>query len=267
MDLATLCRRISLPEEAIGPVLRRSETPVSEDILRALTVPDTAPDAYQACKALCNPEERGLDLLSLMLRAALMAYDNYQRQGIGDGIFLATMGCFSRFVGEHLASFGTAGFDRGWWTYRQLSMRLFRTGELEYEFCPDEQTIHLHVPSDTRLLLPLCAASLEQFRRFAAEHCPDRAQWPVVIDSWLLSPALDGLLPAESNIRRFKSCFDLTGWDQTGTEFLQWVYGRADIPYLQLPERTRLQRAVKARLLGGGTVGNARGILRDFGPL
>ena len=117
-----------------------------------------------------------------MLRAALMAYDNYQRQGIGDGIFLATMGCFSRFVGEHLASFGTAGFDRGWWTYRQLSMRLFRTGELEYEFCPDEQTIHLHVPSDTRLLLPLCAASLEQFRRFAAEHCPDRAQWPVVID-------------------------------------------------------------------------------------
>lgn len=147
MDLATLCRRISLPEEAIGPVLRRSETPVSEDILRALTVPDTAPDAYQACKALCNPEERGLDLLSLMLRAALMAYDNYQRQGIGDGIFLATMGCFSRFVGEHLASFGTAGFDRGWWTYRQLSMRLFRTGELEYEFCPDEQTIHLHVLS------------------------------------------------------------------------------------------------------------------------
>ena len=54
MDLAPLCRRISLPEEAIGPVLRRSETPVSEDILRALTVPDTAPDAYQACKALCN---------------------------------------------------------------------------------------------------------------------------------------------------------------------------------------------------------------------
>ena len=38
MDLATLCRRISLPEEAIGPVLRRSETPVSEDILRALTI-------------------------------------------------------------------------------------------------------------------------------------------------------------------------------------------------------------------------------------
>lgn len=264
MDLATLCRRISLPEEAVGPVLRHSASPVSEDTLRALTMPETAPGAYEACKALCAPGERGLDLLALMLRAALMTYGNYQRQAIGDGIYLATMGCFSRFVGEHLASFGTVGFDRGWWAYRQLSMRLFRVGELEYEFRPDEQTIHLHVPSDTDLRLPLCAASLEQFQHFAAAHYPEWAQWPVVINSWLLSPALDGLLPPESNIRRFKRCFDLTGWDQASTEFLQCVYGRTDIPYAQLPERTRLQRAMKAHLLGGGTVGSARGALRSF---
>lgn len=267
MDLAALCRRIALPEEAIGPVLRCGEASIPEDALRPLTVPETAGDAYRACKALCRPEERGLDLLSLMLRAALMTYDNYQSQAIGDGIFFATMKCFSRFVGEHLDSFGTAGFDRGWWTCRQLSMRLFRVGELEYEFHTGEQTIYLHVPSDTKLRLPLCAASLDQFRRFAAEHYPAWAGWPMVIHSWLLSPALDKLLPPETNIRRFKSCFDLTGWDRTSTEFLQWVYGRSDIPYAQLPERTRLQRAMKAHLLGGGSAGSARGVLRGFGPL
>lgn len=264
MNLETLCRRIDLPEEAVRAVLLHSGDPVPSGTLRALTIPDTAAGAYQTCKALCQPGERGLDLLSQMLRAARITYANYQRQGIGEEVFIPTMKCFSRFVGEHRASFGTWGFDRGWWAYRQLSMTLFRTGELEYEFRPGEQAVHLHVPSDAKLLLPLCAASLAQFRRFAAEHYPAWSDWPVVIHSWLLSPALDGLLPAGSNIRRFKGCFQITGWSRTSTEFLQWVYGRADIPYAQLPERTSLQRAMKAHLLDGGAVGDARGILRSF---
>ena len=52
---------------------------------------------------------------------------------IPEGIWLATMRCYPRFIAEHRRSYGRDGFDRGNWTVRQAGCRLFRIGELEYE--------------------------------------------------------------------------------------------------------------------------------------
>ena len=50
------------------------------------------------------------------------------------------MSCFTRFVNEYKESFNKYGFDRGFWTYRQLAMLLFKVGILEYEI--DEKNVN-----------------------------------------------------------------------------------------------------------------------------
>ena len=158
-----------------------------EATLRALTCPQTSAGAYRELADRASAELRGLDMLAWILRAALYTHEEYARRGMAEGVYLDTMKCFSRFVREHKASYGIYGFDRGFWTYRQLSLSLFRLGELEYEWRQDVPSVGLHVPSDADIALPLCRLSLVKCDRFAAEFCPGRDRRPIEIESWLLS--------------------------------------------------------------------------------
>ncbi|MDO5400785.1 MAG: acyltransferase domain-containing protein [Eubacteriales bacterium] len=256
MDLNNLCEMLCLPGQVREAVLAAREVP--GDLLADLTRRGRGQGAYEKLKALCTPENRGLDMLAFMLRAALLTWENYQRAGLPRQLFLDTMGCFPRFVGEHLASFGCYGFDRGFWAHRQLSMVLFRVGELEYELLDGE--ISMHIPSDARLDIPACADSLARFRQML----PDRAEDPIYVESWLLSPALRELLGEGSRILAFQHCFTCESWNREGSDFLQWVYGRTDIPFDRLPEDTTLRRRMKQHLLKGGKIGEAKGWLIDF---
>lgn len=71
------------------------------------------------------------------------------------------MKCFSRFVLENYKWTGKWSFDRDFWVLRQLSLSLFRIGELEFETCSiddniakkingnkNEKVIYVHIPSD-----------------------------------------------------------------------------------------------------------------------
>lgn len=263
MDLQELCRGIGLPQTVEETVLGIREVP-AEETLRALTRPQSAALARQQLAERAEPEARGLDMLAWMLRAALFTHEEYVRRGISLAIYLDTMKCFSRFAAEYKAAYGVYGFDRDFWTYRQLSLVLFRVGELEYEWPQEGGTVSLHVPSDADLSLEVCRRSLADFERFAGTFFPQRVRRPIEMESWLLSPALAELLPSDSRINRFRRCFRLTGWDRADTGFVQWIYGREGIPVRDLPETTSLQKAVKARLLRGLPVGAARGILQSF---
>lgn len=263
VKLQDLCIAIELPAEVGRMVLAAGDFP-PEATLRALTCPQTAAGAYRELLDRTSAELRGLDMLAWMLRAALYTHEEYARRGMAEGVYLDTMKCFSRFVREHKASYGIYGFDRGFWTYRQLSLSLFRLGELEYEWRQDVPSVSLHVPSDADIALPLCRRSLAEFDRFAAEFFPGRDRRPIEIESWLLSPALSDLLPPDSKINRFRNCFRLTRWEKEDTGFLQWIFGREDIPVQDLPETTSLQRRTKARLLQGQPVGAGTGTLVSF---
>lgn len=258
MNLNELCIKLELPPEVREQVTALSGLEVPAELLLGLTVRETGYDSYEQLKALCVPDRRGLDMLTFMLRAALISWENYRNAGISQEIFLDTMKCFPRFVREHMASFGCYGFDRGFWAHRQLSMVLFRVGELEYELL--DGVISMHIPSDARLDIPACAASLARFR----EIFTDWANIPIYVDSWLLSPALKNLLGAQSKILRFQSCFTCDAWNQEEPSFMQWVYGKTDIPYDALPENTSLQRNMKKYLLSGGKIGEAKGFLKEF---
>ncbi len=213
--------------------------------------------------------EDGADILARHLRTAVESRWNGPWHDLPEKIWIDTMKCFTRFVNEHFQSYGVYGFDRGFWTTRQADARLFRVGELEYELCQEgeKRFIALHIPSDCRLEGKLLNDSVDQARAFLAAYFPAWENAPVTCESWLLSPALAGLLPPDSRILRFQRAFDLTpGTDDEREAVLQWVYRLAPpqqkhVSVSDLPEDTALRRNMKRFLLSGGMINAAGGPL------
>ena len=217
----------------------------------------------------------GAEALGRQLLAALTSREAGEWQRLPEQVWRATMACFPRFIGEYRRSCGVDGFDRAFWTVRQVEARLFRLGELEYELLRDEGGAHeiaLHIPSDARLEPDRLNASVAEGRRFMAEYFPAWQSAPMTCESWLLSPALKDLLPEDSRIRGFQRAFDIGEADTSDdSAALEWVFKlaagqQAGYAPEALPEDTRLQRGVKALMLGGGHLGSAKGALaRRFG--
>ena len=184
-----------------------------------------------------------------------------------EDICMATVGCFSRFVREHFVSYGYYGFDRDFWTTRQVNAKLFRIGELEYEIVDgDAENISLHIPSDAVMKPAALNESLDRAKEFFAAYFPGTENCSIRCESWLLSPKLKSLLPEYSNIIRFQNAFEITEEFPDSMDFLEWLFQiaggqRESVVFADLPERTSLQRAAKKLLLSGGCIGSAEGAL------
>lgn len=263
-----LCEGISLPGEVRKQVLflyEHTDFAEFQEPMNQLLCPAAWDLGHELLKSKLAPDEKGFKILTCMLVCSLKTWGNYKAAGISDEIFFATMKCFTRFVEEHENSFGYYGFDRDFWTSRQLAMKLFRIGELEYELRETEKegkTVRLHIPSDSDFRMSRVKASYRQARIFLEQFYPDYLDVPMMCHSWLLAPALGEVLPEKSNIANFQKLFDVVSVEEDDREFLQWLYGRKDIPTEQLPEKTSLQKKVKQRLVGGGKVGCALGVFR-----
>lgn len=213
--------------------------------------------------------DQGAAEMARQLKIAIANRRNGLLRDIPEPIWIDTMKCFSRFVLEHMQSCGVYGFDRGFWTTRQISGKLFRIGELEYELLEEnnENIIALHIPSDALLEGKRLNESVAQARAFFKARFPAWENRPIKCESWLLSPELKRLLHENSRILRFQQGFDISEASDDALEaVLQWVFRLT--PSMQknaalkaLPESTSLQRAMKAYLLSGGTIHSG------FGPL
>lgn len=247
--LEALCAHIGLAPEATQAVLSRDISHVPLEKLRCDGDWDAA---LEEVKAALGADPDGFGMLACHLRCALAAWEDFEKLGLSHQVYVDTMGCFSRFVNEHKVSFGHYGFDRGFWTVRQISCKLFRFGELEYEPALEDgkRIVSIHIPSDANLECPLLRASYLQAKAWIGPNFPDFAEAPWGCGSWLLSPDLQELLPAHSRILAFQKNFRV---EQTYCEddFKEWVYKRTDIPNRDLPEDTSLQRNLKAWLLSG----------------
>lgn len=214
----------------------------------------------------------GVEELTAQLLTALQNREDGPWENIPEPIWVDTMKCFSRFVGEHHRSLGRHGFDRGFWTTRQVGAKLFRIGQLEYELKEEDgkKTIDLHIPSDARMDMGLLDESVARAREFLKEYFPDWAEESMECESWLLSPVLASLLPENSNILSFQRAFEIISQDPEPQDVLEWVFrltqGQQETTPLEaLPEGTCLQRSMKAFLLSGGRVGVAQGrLVRPF---
>ncbi len=210
----------------------------------------------------------GAEEMASQLLAVAVSREKGPWKDLPEDILLATMGCFTRFVNEHERATGRFAFDREEWTMLPVNARLFRVGELEYELCEEDRQkrISLHIPSDTHLKAGPLNDSVKKARDFLARYFPDWAGAPIRCESWLLSPVLRTLLPENAEIPRFQRAFDLEKVTCGGRDALPRVFGmtcrQAQTARPEdLPENTSLQRAVKALLLSGETVGTGGGVL------
>ena len=260
MDIYELARKLNIPEEV---VLKLKPLPEAEPYLSGLCGEQYDKYANELHEAL-GEDEGGFKILSAMLQAALLARTEYARRGISEEVLIATMGCFPRFIEEHMESFGAYGFDRWWWTGRQTSLQLFRIGSLEYELCANEteKQISVHIPSDADLSDGAVDESLAQARAFLKKHFPEYDGAQFHCHSWLLAPALGELLPKESRINRFRERFQISGVDENAEDYKLWVFKNKDLTIDEFPENTTLQKKMKTYLQKGGKVGCAWGVIR-----
>ncbi len=263
--METLCRNIRLPEEVTAQVLRLCSLPGFYPDLSKLMKEETWQEGLSQVQQALGEDPGGFKLLACMLRCALEAREHYNRLGLPDPIYEDTFACFSRFVREHKESYGSYGFDRGFWTVRQISCKLFRIGELEYELTQREgnPAISLHIPSDAILDPSLLQQSWLDARSLLGRIFPEYENAPMFCRSWLLSPTLTHLLPPQSRILSFQKAFHITPLAASTGGYVLWVFKDPRLLPEQYPESTSLQRSLKAWILSGGTFTDAIGILKE----
>lgn len=265
-ELFLLCKELGFAREVIEAILSAPEQDDAtiRKFTAALTSPATFREGAKELLARTDSDKTGFSALRIMLCAALRSRELYRLRGISDEIFLDTMKCFVRFVEEHKTSYGYYGFDRGFWVGRQLSLVLFRLGELEYELSEldGSKAVSVHIPSDADLSPELLDRSFAQAKRFFAKQFPDYTNTEYYCDSWLISPVLKELLPAQSKIILFQNRFRMVSFNENEESYKQWVFKKKDLEPQQFPENTSLQRRMKEHVLKGGKVGEALGILR-----
>ena len=266
MNLEQLCKNIELPEEItlrVREFHRQCDWAKYDPMISLLGRKESWNEGLDRLRVSLDPDADGVGMLTCMLRAAVTCYEEYLNRGMDEAVYTATMKCFSRFVGEHMVSYGRYGFDRAFWTPRQVSLKLFRLGELEYELWKwkGEKVVSVHIPSDAKMKPELLDASFEMAAGFMEKFFPDYMGAKYVCDSWLLSPALKKLLPEESNIIRFQNRFEIQSVDPDAPDVIEWVFQNAKCDLKDLPERTTLQKNMKAAMLRGEKIGIAFGVI------
>ena len=258
-----LCRIINMPEEVTRQLTELQATLEEYPCLDLLMEEEHWGEGLAQLKEALGEDPGGMKRLCCMLRCAIKARSVYQRLGIPEEIYTDTMAAFSRFVREYRESYGSYGFNRGSWTSRQVSAKLFRIGQLEYELTTLDgvPAVSLHIPTDADLrpevLLPSLKEGLSQLYRLFPEY-RDKT---VYCHTWLLSPLLKDILPEGSNILRFQELFDITPDTVPGNDVLLWVFKNPRLPKEDYPENTSLQRRLKRFFLEGGQFLEGKGIL------
>lgn len=223
-----------------------------------------AEQAYHRLETVFQDDEDHLKMLWCQLECAWRTYARYLEKGIPETIYVDTMKCFPRFIRECEKKNGRMFFDRGWWTYRQISMCLFRIGALEYQFKKynGENVIAIHIPSDADLSRESVDASIERADHFFTTYYRDYRYSKYTCNSWLLSRALRPLLPEKSNILSFQERFEIVKEDREDQSYLEWLFQvPPDTEYKELPSVTGLQKKVRNLLLNGEKIGSAYGIM------
>ena len=278
-----LCRQIDLPDEVTESILGHVENDSFNAVnyyFTTLFSPKTVRWSVEKIDALCpeNGESvnRGFKIMAVFLAAALHTRELYAKKGIDDAVFIQTMSVFNCSVRDCKEIYGHYGFDRALWCCQHLALTVFRLGTLEFEmrivtnpshfgFAEEESipVLWVHIPSDALMTREELDNSYKTARTFFNQYYPDFKYRCICCGAWLLSPILKEILPPGSKILEFQSDFKITKIYPDDESYFIRVFKQQDKPddLNRLPENTSLQRAVRKRLMEGGTIGRAEGVL------
>lgn len=284
-EITFLCGKIDMPQEAaelaMGTIHSYDYSKVQPyfDLLFDVRTGDKAVEKLNELFKDEPLNQNGFLWLTVSLSAALCTMENYQRMGIPDAIFYDTMACLSRFVKEHKQSYGVYGYDRQFWTYRQLSQALYRLGQLEFEVMTYSRennlvvdgdvavkkgdiVLSVHIPSDARIDKEHNHQSYKMAKEFFARFYPELKYQYFWCETWLLSPNLKDVLSKTSNILQFQSDYSVCNFFSEEDGYKQWVFKNHKLEPTDFPEDTSLQRSIKKYVLDGGKIGEAECIIK-----
>lgn len=120
-----------------------------------------------------------------------------------------------------------------------------------------DSVLSLHIPSKTSFTEKDIDETLEEAKCFIKQYFPDFDYKAIVCYSWLMDPQLEGLLGDESNIVKFGKRFNRIGAKSAGRGVFYFIFNQplnTEPPITILPERTRLERALKEHYMNNKAI-------------
>ena len=135
--------------------------------------------------------------------------------------------------------------------------------EWEKVLATGDPTVSVHIPAGGGLTPAVVDETLAQFRSFLAAYYPEYDYRACVCASWLMDPQLDTLLPEDSNIVHFSRRFTRLARKSQGDGVFNFIFSKPDMNFdiRDLPENTRLEKAIKQHYLSGKAVYEMNGFI------
>lgn len=189
---------------------------------------------------------------------------HHRERGIPDDVSWATLADLGDKMAMHRRAYGVGGLNKQNWLTLHLRGGIVTLGRLQFALAdaaeygggpsgrPHEQVLGVHIPGGGPLSPAACTTAFEQAPIFFARHFPAHTTSIAMCSSWLLDEQLAAYLPAQSNILRFQERFTLLSGAHDGDgDIMEFVAGRANLPWAELPRRTSLERGIAEHLESG----------------
>lgn len=281
-----IVKRIGFPDEAIeflqkawGQVCVESDFKTQFDGVVALFLDEGKPDfkpQMEELAARVGISPRTAEML-VLIAGLTVAKERFLAAGHNEGLFLETMRDLKNKLLECKRVYGVWGAFTSEWLRNYYFCQRFALGRLQYEVIefPEEEykgqifqgerALCCHIPSSGPLKKEDVLASLKRAYAFYPDAVKEGVL-TVVCNSWLLYPKHYPLFKAGSNLQAFHALFDVVReWESNGDFWRIFGYFYEDGKVEDAEENSSLQRAFKAYLLAGNSMGGARGILRFDG--
>lgn len=260
---ADTAERLNLP--AVSP---------EEDIKEWLALLRQDFKSFDEKMAALPPEEAYPLTLDVYTHEAAATLARYQEAGIPEEVFWDGAKTLQLWRDDCFSKYGIDGIKLRAWPNRFFKMEIFRLGRLEFEegvlpsdvkvahavYKKGTPCLHVHIPAGEPLDLSAVHYSLAAAPAFYRKY-KNKSYDLFHCASWLLSPALIGLLAWDSNILRFQQNFTVYGEDFSSRQAEERVFGEVLEDFSEYPETTHLQKAMKQFLLDGGRLSMGFGII------
>lgn len=280
--LSELCIKIGFSEEDTEEIMRFLEnerTSVCSALNRCSILPVVSVIAGLSARGK-GMRHSGMLRLCFCVAMCEKVHEQYVEKGIPDEIFYDTMADIYVWAEHFRKEYGFLGINEIMWICNHLNCSLFKIGRLQFQLyrlrfplyidrsvgrkAPvklGKRCINVHIPEGEPLETQACLASFEAAEEFFAKYFPKFDYKCFACDSWLLSPALAQMLPPESNIVKFASLWQILGSGSNSSQAIERIFGKGiGTAFASFPENTSLQRAAKAMLMNGKSIGMGFGL-------